>query len=143
MILDELNLARTEILECLNRLLDDNRQLFIPEKQKHIDPHKNFRIFATQNPASYSGRKTLSRAFKNRFISLEFNEISTKDTLQILKFRTKILQENNSILELFISKTLEKLQFLRSTKQVFSKNLITIRDLLKWTSRNFGNKDNS
>jgi midasin len=25
LILDELNLAKTEILECLNRLLDDNR----------------------------------------------------------------------------------------------------------------------
>ena len=30
LILDELNLAKTEILQCLNRLLDDNRELFIP-----------------------------------------------------------------------------------------------------------------
>lgn len=30
LILDELNLARSEILECLNRLLDDNRELFLP-----------------------------------------------------------------------------------------------------------------
>ena len=30
-ILDELNLAKSEILESLNRLLDDNRQLFVPE----------------------------------------------------------------------------------------------------------------
>ena len=30
-ILDELNLAKSEILEALNRLLDDNRELFIPE----------------------------------------------------------------------------------------------------------------
>ena len=46
-ILDELNLARSEILESLNRLLDDNRELFIPELQQHLIPHKNFRIFAT------------------------------------------------------------------------------------------------
>ena len=32
-ILDELNLASTEILEALNRVLDDNRELFIPESQ--------------------------------------------------------------------------------------------------------------
>jgi midasin len=30
-ILDELNLARSEILENLNRLLDDNQELFLPE----------------------------------------------------------------------------------------------------------------
>ena len=30
-ILDELNLARSEILEFLNRLLDDNKELFVPE----------------------------------------------------------------------------------------------------------------
>jgi midasin len=58
-------------------LLDDNRELFIPEQQKHIKPHQNFRIFATQNPSSYSGRKTLSRAFRNRFVSISFSDINT------------------------------------------------------------------
>lgn len=65
-ILDELNLARSEILESLNRLLDDNKELFINETQEYIKPAKGFRIFATQNPTSYGGRKELSKAFKNR-----------------------------------------------------------------------------
>lgn len=30
-ILDELNLAPPPVLEVLNRLLDDNRELFVPE----------------------------------------------------------------------------------------------------------------
>jgi len=30
-ILDELNLAPPPVLEALNRLLDDNRELFVPE----------------------------------------------------------------------------------------------------------------
>ena len=47
LILDELNLARSEILESLNRLLDDNKELFINETQTYIKPHPNFRIFAT------------------------------------------------------------------------------------------------
>jgi len=34
-VLDELNLAPSEVLEALNRLLDDNRELFIPETQVH------------------------------------------------------------------------------------------------------------
>ena len=68
LILDELNLARSEILESLNRLLDDNKEIFINETQEYIKAHKDFRIFATQNPSSYGGRKELSKAFKNRFI---------------------------------------------------------------------------
>lgn len=32
-VLDELNLAPTEVLEALNRLLDDNRELYVPELQ--------------------------------------------------------------------------------------------------------------
>ena len=47
LILDELNLARSEILESLNRLLDDNKELFVNEQQLYIKPHKDFRIFAT------------------------------------------------------------------------------------------------
>jgi midasin len=67
-ILDELNLARSEILESLNRLLDDNKELFINETQEYIKPAPGFRIFATQNPTSYGGRKELSKAFKNRYL---------------------------------------------------------------------------
>ena len=33
-ILDELNLAPTDVLEALNRLLDDNRELFIAETSR-------------------------------------------------------------------------------------------------------------
>ncbi len=68
-ILDELNLAPSEVLEALNRLLDDNRELFIPETQETVVPHPHFMLFATQNPPGlYGGRKVLSRAFRNRFL---------------------------------------------------------------------------
>ncbi len=49
-VLDELNLAPSEVLEMLNRLLDDNRELMIPDTQEIIKPHPDFAIFATQNP---------------------------------------------------------------------------------------------
>ena len=35
-VLDELNLAPSSVLEALNRLLDDNRELFIPETQETV-----------------------------------------------------------------------------------------------------------
>jgi midasin len=50
-VLDELNLAPTDVLEALNRLLDDNRELLIPETQEVVRPHPDFMLFATQNPA--------------------------------------------------------------------------------------------
>ena len=56
-MLDELNLAPSEVLEALNRLLDDNRELFIPETQQIVKPHPHFMLFATQHPPGlYGGR---------------------------------------------------------------------------------------
>lgn len=75
-ILDELNLAPSEVLEALNRLLDDNSELFIVETQEVVKAHPKFRLFATQNPTEgYGGRKELSEAFKNRFVILHSEEI--------------------------------------------------------------------
>ncbi|KAF5102622.1 hypothetical protein D0Z00_000332 [Geotrichum galactomycetum] len=54
-VLDELNLAPTDVLEALNRLLDDNRELFIPETQEIVRPHPDFMLFATQNPPGLYG----------------------------------------------------------------------------------------
>ena len=85
MILDELNLAPTDVLEALNRLLDDNRELFIPETQETVKAHSMFMLFATQNPpGSYGGRKVLSRAFRNRFVEIHFDEIPSAELEVIL-----------------------------------------------------------
>lgn len=76
-VLDELNLAPTEVLEALNRLLDDNRELYVPELQEAIQPHPHFMLFATQNPPGlYSGRKQLSRAFRSRFLELHIDQVT-------------------------------------------------------------------
>ena len=40
------------------QLLDDNRELFIPETQETVVAHPMFMLFATQNPPGhYGGRK--------------------------------------------------------------------------------------
>ena len=90
-VLDELNLAPSDVLEALNRLLDDNRELLIPETQEIIIPHPHFMLFATQNPAGlYGGRKVLSRAFRNRFLELEFDDIPEHELEEILCLRCEI-----------------------------------------------------
>lgn len=92
-ILDELNLAPSDVLEALNRVLDDNRELFIPETQETVKAHHNFMLFATQNPpGAYGGRKMLSRAFRNRFVELHFNEISAPELEFILHKRCAMPQ---------------------------------------------------
>ena len=79
-ILDELNLAPTEVHEALNRVLDDNRELFIPETGETIKARPGFRLFGTQNPPGvYGGRKVLSRAFRNRFIELHFDQLPPEE----------------------------------------------------------------
>lgn len=90
-ILDELNLAPTEVLEALNRVLDDNKELFIAETQAVIKSHPKFMLFATQNPPGfYAGRKVLSRAFRNRFIELHFDTIPVPELETILTQRCAI-----------------------------------------------------
>src|SRR3989344_2213698 len=87
-VLDELNLAPSEVLEALNRLLDDNHELFIPETQEVVKPHPHFMLFATQNPPGlYGGRKVLSRAFRNRFVELHVDDIPDSELKTILEKR--------------------------------------------------------
>ena len=133
-VLDELNLAPSEVLEALNRLLDDNRELFIPETQETIKPHPHFMIFATQNPAgAYGGRKVLSRAFRNRFLELHFDDIPDNE-LQI------ILEKRCSIAPSYCAKlvsVMKDLQRQRHGTKVFAgkNSLITLRDLFRWANR--------
>ena len=87
-ILDELNLAPTDVLEALNRVLDDNRQLYIAETQTTITASPGFRLFGTQNPpGQYGGRKVLSKAFRTRFVELHFNQLPHGELETILKER--------------------------------------------------------
>uniref|UniRef100_A0A1B0BC17 Midasin n=1 Tax=Glossina palpalis gambiensis TaxID=67801 RepID=A0A1B0BC17_9MUSC len=128
-ILDELNLASTEILEALNRVLDDNRELFIPETQTIVKAHPNFMLFATQNPPGlYGGRKVLSRAFKNRFIELHFSEIPRAELEVILEKRCLIPAS-------YARKMVACMADLQKNRKTTSKNIFTLRDLFRWGNR--------
>ena len=64
LLLDELNLAPPDVLEALNRVLDDNRELFIAETGEVIKAHPRFQVtfFQFYGIKEYS-RHTLSDAF--------------------------------------------------------------------------------
>ena len=133
-ILDELNLAPSEVLEALNRLLDDNRELFIAETNEAVKPHPNFRLFATQNPCgAYGGRKPLSRAFRNRFIEIHVGDIPSEEMIAILEKRCGCpLSYARKLVEI-----METLRQRRSRGGLFlgKDSFITPRDLLRWAER--------
>uniref|UniRef100_A0A8D3BW26 Midasin n=1 Tax=Scophthalmus maximus TaxID=52904 RepID=A0A8D3BW26_SCOMX len=133
-ILDELNLAPTDVLEALNRLLDDNRELFVAETQEVIKAHPRFKLFATQNPPGlYGGRKVLSRAFRNRFVELHFDELPSGELETILNQRCRLPPSYCSKLV----KVMQDLQSLRRGSSVFAgkHGFITLRDLFRWADR--------
>ncbi|AET39337.1 AAA family ATPase midasin Ecym_4273 [Eremothecium cymbalariae DBVPG len=133
-VLDELNLAPSDVLEALNRLLDDNRELFIPETQEVIHPHPDFMLFATQNPPGiYGGRKLLSRAFRNRFLELHFDDIPQNELETILRERCQIAPSYaRKIVEVYCMLTVQ-----RSANRLFEQknSFATLRDLFRWALR--------
>ncbi|KAI6098294.1 hypothetical protein EDD16DRAFT_1527318, partial [Pisolithus croceorrhizus] len=133
-VLDELNLAPTEVLEALNRLLDDNRELVISETHEVVRPHPHFMLFATQNPPGlYGGRKVLSRAFRNRFLEVHFQDVPQAELEVILCQRCRIAPSyGQRIVSVF-----HELQQRRQVGRVFEskQGFATLRDLFRWAGR--------
>lgn len=134
-VLDELNLAPTDVLEALNRLLDDNRELIIPETQEVVTPHPHFMLFATQNPPNsfYGGRKALSRAFRNRFLEMHFDDVPRHELETILETRCRIAPSYaKKMVAVF-----DELQHRRQAERVFEEkqSFATLRDLFRWGGR--------
>lgn len=124
-ILDELNLAPSDVLEVLNRLLDDNKELYVPEMDEIIKPHIDFRLFATQN-INYGGRQGLAKSFRNRFIEIFFYEKSESDIKEIL-------EKSYSMPSSFTKYMLAIYSALKTERSLNS--FITLRDMFKWAKR--------
>ena len=135
LVLDELNLAPSEVLEMLNRLLDDNRELLIPETQETVRPHAHFVLFATQNPAgdTYGGRKVLSRAFRNRFLEVHVDDIPHEELKEMIEKRCKIAPSRAEK----IVQVMQELHRRRQCSNIFAgrKAFVTPRDLFRWADR--------
>jgi len=66
-VLDEVNMAHSEVLSVMHQALDHRRTLTIKEhREEEIKAHPDFRVFATMNPA-YAGTAELNKAFRRRF----------------------------------------------------------------------------
>ncbi|CAH2065804.1 unnamed protein product [Thlaspi arvense] len=142
-VLDELNLAPSDVLEALNRLLDDNRELFVPDLHETISAHPNFMLFATQNPpAVYGGRKILSRAFRNRFVEIHVDDIPEDELSEIIAKKCEIAKSYATKMV----EVMKDLQRNRQSSKAFAgkHGYITPRDLFRWAERfkAYGGKSN-
>lgn len=73
-LLDEMNLAETQVLERLNCALENPPGLVLTEgggtvfgRGGDVPVHPAFRMLATMNPAEYAGRAVMSKAFADRW----------------------------------------------------------------------------
>jgi midasin (ATPase involved in ribosome maturation) len=70
-LLDEINLASAETLECLSGLLEGSSgSVCLLERgdQKPVERHPDFRLFACMNPATDVGKKDLPAGLRNRCV---------------------------------------------------------------------------
>jgi hypothetical protein len=90
-VFDEVNLASSGCLERLNAALERHPSLLLNETDGSRIAgeavHPAFRIFATMNPASYSGRSVLSPAWRNRFSGYRWCQVpSERDFEAMLRY---------------------------------------------------------
>lgn len=86
-LLDEINLASAEILECLAGLLEDkNETIDLLEKgdKVPIQRHPDFTLFACMNPATDVGKKDLPAGLRNRFTEFFIDELTERNDLMLL-----------------------------------------------------------
>ncbi|KAI3381642.1 hypothetical protein SNEBB_009765 [Seison nebaliae] len=134
-LLDELNLAPAAVLESLNCLLDENKELTISETGEIVKAHSDFMLFGTQNPAArYGGRKQLSRAFRNRFIELNIYEPPSLEIVEILEKRWNMPKTYARLL-VKVSNEIEKHRSKSGIDAGMRHGLVTLRDLFRWANR--------
>ena len=85
LVLDEVNLASSAILERLNSLMEPSPSLTLYEVDNSVLFAKpGFMLFATMNPGHYAGRQTLSDAWLDRFSCLNLNQPTEEDISAML-----------------------------------------------------------
>jgi MoxR-like ATPase len=73
-VLEEINMASPAVLTMLNGLLEtDPDSRYLRYLNKEVKPHKDFRLFATSNPTSYSGANRMNDALLSRFLINKVN----------------------------------------------------------------------
>lgn len=77
LVLDEVNMANSDILSALHSIMDKERRLTLTlHNGEVIYAHQDFWVIGTMNPENYDGTKPLNQAFADRFktINLQYSD---------------------------------------------------------------------
>ena len=108
LVLEEINLASSDIIEILNDYLTTGKFTYSQNgQQKQVIPAPNFAIFATANPESYSQRQKLSKVFLSRWKIYYQKELTESEMAEILSSLFKVPSSITLMIARF-HKTLEK-----------------------------------
>ncbi|XP_019856174.1 PREDICTED: midasin-like [Amphimedon queenslandica] len=86
-LLDEVNLASPEALQCLSGLLEGpNGSFLLTEKvdTKPVERHPNFQLFCCMNPSTDINKRSLPDSLRSRFTEFYVDEMTKRSELQIL-----------------------------------------------------------
>jgi midasin len=133
-LLDELNLASQSVLEGLNACLDHRGSAYIPELNRSFSRHKEFRIFAAQNPHSQGGgRKGLPKSFLNRFSVVHVESLTNEDMSAIgNQLFPEIPEETVANLISFVMTAQDEVQSSNSFGSLGRPWEFNLRDVLRW-----------
>jgi midasin len=102
-LLDEVNLASAESLQCLSAILEahSNSLLFMEKPDSEpVTRHPDFRLFCCMNPSTDVGKKSLPENIRNRFTELYVEEpTSTADLSVMIQDYLKNDCPSNSLVE--------------------------------------------
>ncbi len=136
LVLEEINLASSEVLEILNDYLITGTFIYSENgKQKVVEPHPSFRLFATANPISYAQRERLSQVFLSRFkvyYQKELTEDELSEVVSSLYDLPADLAYNLSFFHTTVQKQAESKIIGREEKEP---HIFSLRDLIRLGKR--------
>ena len=151
LLLDELNLASDEVLQCIELALDTGCLVvddYSSDRGRiEIRKHENFLLFATQNPnaGDFKGmREALSETFVSRFQTLSLEPPAREELIDILaktfKNQVSVGKGQKDIIKSWAKRMVdchERIKQEAMSPQFLPEGpnaIFTVRELLKWVS---------
>lgn len=107
LVLDEYDAGRPEVMFIIQRLLEKNGVLALPEQNRVVQPHKSFRLFGTSNTVGlgdstgmYHGTHQLNQAQLDRWnMVARLNYLPADDEVNIVLAQAPHLHNRKDIVE--------------------------------------------
>lgn len=138
-LLDEINLAEDAVIERLNSVLEQGREITLAEKggleTDKIIAHPNFKFLATMNPGGDFGKRELSPALRSRFTEIWIPTGQDPDDNNLVIFEILNVEKNQLVNMKVVAEVMVNFMSWLNTQslnQMLSGIQISIREVLAW-----------